>query len=430
MSISSISFILIYLSGIVGSVFSDPLYGVLAYMFVYFVNPNRRWWFNEIPHLRFSFIAFIFIAAGYAVRAKKFQFNRIFHPPQTKWLLCQTLLVIALSLVAVDPRTHNDLLIKHIKYILFALIFMIVIDNKDKFEKVKLMVIFGCTYIGYYGWQVGRYGGVRLENIGPGDSREVNATAQVVLCSIPLIIYYLLQGKKWQKAISLISLAFCLNVLILFNSRGAFLALIVSMFYMFYHLLIQKKQYLGKDLRIKVIALILVGIAGFLYLTDEAFWDRMSTLQKVQTGEETGGGRVELWMTGIRIANDYPLGVGGGGFMFLSPRYIPHRVVGMKGGAKAVHSLYFEVLSENGYLGLILLLGYIISTFRSMRKVKKDLLAQGDLNFVVQAVALESAFIGYLVAAIFGQVFYREFIYWLPAFCGSFYLIHANKTSY
>ena len=114
-SISGISFILLYLFGITASVFSDPIFGVLAYMFDYFMNPKTRWWFQGFPDLRYSFIAAISLILGYAIRSKSYSINRIFRIPQTKWLFCQTVLLIALSFIALDPLTHNEFLVIYLK---------------------------------------------------------------------------------------------------------------------------------------------------------------------------------------------------------------------------------------------------------------------------------------------------------------------------
>jgi len=202
-SVSTISFVLIFFSGIISSLCLDPIFGACVYMFDYFMNPRSRWWFQGLPDLRYSYIAMMSLFAGYIVRSKNYSIKRIFQVPQTKWLISQTILLIALTLIAVDSVNHNILLIRYLKYVIFSLFLLIIVDSKEKLEKIIGVFIVGCCYTGFYGWQVGRTGGGRLERVGPADSPDSNGTAAVVLCAVPLLFYYLLEGKRWQKIASL-----------------------------------------------------------------------------------------------------------------------------------------------------------------------------------------------------------------------------------
>ena len=94
-------------------------------------------------------------------------------------------------------------------------------------------------------------------------------------------------------------------------------------------------------------------------------------------------------------------------------------------GTKAAHSLWVEALVENGYLGLLLIVGYVISIFKSLSKVKARLCNENQLSIYLQAISLESSLVAYLCAASFLSVFYSELLYLLPAFIAAFCLINS-----
>jgi len=425
-SISAMLFILIFFSGISAAIFFDPSFGVLTYIFDYFVFPQIRWWYPEIPDLRYAYIAALSIIFGYAVRYHRYRFTRSFGVSQTKWLLLQAVLMIMLSLVAIDPIGHEVLVLRYMKYVIIYFLIILVIDNKQKFERLIGMYLLGCTYVGYSGWVIGRDGMGTLGFIGPADAPDGNGTAGIIVAGIPLLLFYIFQGKKWQKAISFIALVFCLNVIILINSRGAFVALVIAGFYLLIQMFRTSRR-VKSNLRVKMVTVAVIAVCSFSYLADDFFWNRMATLETTYASGEMGAGRDLLYKAGIKMSLDYPLGTGGGGYEYLSAQYLPEDwITKSKSGSKASHSLWIDALVNNGYLGLIFLLAYVFSTFKLTSKVKRHLRTHEDFRSLSFAIALEASFIAYLCAATFLSVLYCELLYLLPAFLGSFYLIHST----
>jgi len=175
-----------------------------------------------------------------------------------------------------------------------------------------------------------------------------------------------------------------------------------------------------------LIAGIVLAACLFLYLADETFFTRMGTLHEVDSAD-TGGHRTDFWMATFDMLKDHPLGAGGAGFQLLSPNYLPPEW--LSGGQRAVHSTWFEVLSEYGYHGLLVFLAYVFSAFNLLRKVRRRLRERSDLYHFFQSVALEASFASLLVAASFINFYYAELIYWLPFYMGSFANIHLFRAS-
>ncbi len=60
---------------------------------------------------------------------------------------------------------------------------------------------------------MGRGFGGRIEGVGLADSKEVNALAAILIASIPILVFYIIEGKKhWQKFVSALFLAYIIWV--------------------------------------------------------------------------------------------------------------------------------------------------------------------------------------------------------------------------
>ena len=176
--------------------------------------------------------------------------------------------------------------------------------------------------------------------------------------------------------------------------------------------------------RFQMIIVVLLGLSAFLALADDAFWERMSSIggsKEEGKGDSEGGGRKVFWAIGINeIAPKYPWGIGGRGFMYLSPIYVPQEFMPRNAGMRAEHSLYVEALVERGYFGFFIWLNLIGCNFFFMRKIKRHLLKRGDLPTYFLAVAVESSFLGFLIAAAFLNRLNCEILYWQPLFVACF----------
>jgi probable O-glycosylation ligase (exosortase A-associated) len=149
-------------------------------------------------------------------------------------------------------------------------------------------------------------------------------------------------------------------------SRGAFIAMASALFYFGF-------SGKNKKLGFLMLALLLIGI---LIFAPVAYKQRIASIKDY--GQDSSAmNRITAWKAATNMALDYPIGVGAGNFNSVYGRYYkgmyadPHRWGSQKW--ISAHSIYFLVLAEYGFLGLILLLTMLGSTFfenrRSMRMV-------------------------------------------------------------
>ncbi len=426
--ISALVFIVIFVVGCFATIFIDAWFGILLYIFDYFLNPPGRWWGDSIPDMRYAFIVGVITLGSFTVRMRKYADNKIFSVPQTKWLFLFVIIMVATWPIAIDQYHHEFFLTIVVKYVLFYYLIVKCIDTPDKFEKLIGVFLLGQFYLGWYAYQVGRSGEGRLEQLGGSDSQDANAAAAIIVVSIPILINYLITGKKWQKVSSLIALAFILNALILVNSRGAFVALVVSIGY--YFLLSFKTPSFPKFKKKNILAVAFAGFALFLFLADPIFLDRMTTITDTEVEERegySGRERVDYWMKTFEMLEDYPYGTGAWGYQAVSSIYLPPEAMNSKTGTRAVHSMYFEVLAEYGYHGAIVFLLFILSSFLYLKKLKWSLKKSGMYGPYSMATALEAGYLAVLIAGVFISTLYLEIIYWMAAFSAAYGNIYFKK---
>ena len=421
-----LAFILSYAGGLAASIFIDASWGIYLYEMEYFLNPPARWWYGSLPELRFSFIIAVCILISYVIRINKYSQNRIFEIPQAKWLLMLLIMMIIVSFYAVWPVKHSSNLIKFLKILFFLVITYKVIDSPLKFERMIWAFLVGNFYIGWVAHGSGRTGGGRLEGIGPSDTGgDSNATAALLITAVPVLLFYLIKGKNWQRILSLILLAFIIDGIVLVNSRGAFLGLVVGCAYqMMFYVIFNKTEALKE--RIKIIGCIFVGVCLFVYLTDVTFWERMTTIFGDAESTTGGRGRIFFWMRTFEMVKQHPFGLGTWGYQYLSPQYIPEEM--LTNGRRAVHSTYFQVLANFGYIGPLIFGGLILSSFRFMRKIRHYLQSKENQYLYYQGIAIESGFVGFLVASAFIDRLYGEILYWLILFIACFGNIYYLKN--
>jgi putative inorganic carbon (HCO3(-)) transporter len=154
------------------------------------------------------------------------------------------------------------------------------------------------------------------------------------------------------------------------TSRGGTLGLAASMLYAM--CFVAKRR----TLAFSAVAVVAVGVMLF---APKSYFARMET---VGTYEEDNSARARLqaWSVAIQMAKDHPLGVGAENFnSAYGRRYLPRLQNQLDWAAErwiSPHSVYFKILGEFGFPGLLMLLWLLGSTirdnFRAQRTMNHD----------------------------------------------------------
>lgn len=424
-------FVGIYISGIVLTFAYKGAFSFILYETIYFFNPLDRWWSYNIPGLRYSFFTVILMFTALIIKSiKKESKNKLLSTPQFKWVYALGLLYSIAWLYAVNPADHQVAAINYIKLIIIISIAYKLIDTSKDLDYALWGYVFGCWYISFLTWQTGRNFGDRVEGIGTVDSPDANGIAAAIAPSLVVCLYYVWLNKSMVvKFLFVFAGVFIANALILINSRGSFLAVTTSivffMFYMFFSSFQRKHQ------KIIAIWLTILGISAFLYLADELFLERMTTIRNVEIVEEqeTGSTRLLFWASAWEMSKDYPFGNGMKGFDYYAPYYLPEDLDTGYSRYRSVHSTWFEALTEIGYLGLLILLLLVRSCYKSTRECIASLKKNGAFDDYFKMLMIEAALLCYLVAMSFMNRFRAEILYWLILYTACAYNIYILKPS-
>jgi probable O-glycosylation ligase (exosortase A-associated) len=153
------------------------------------------------------------------------------------------------------------------------------------------------------------------------------------------------------------------------------------------------------------LAVLVPVVIGFM---PEKWEDRM---RSVQNYEQDGSamGRINAWGMAINLANDRPL-VGGGfeGFNREAfARYAPD-----PGYFLAAHSIYFQMLGEHGYVGLMLFLLVWILVWRNASWIINRSRSQSELRWASDlARMIQVSLVGYAVGGAFQNKAYFDLPY-------------------
>lgn len=183
--------------------------------------------------------------------------------------------------------------------------------------------------------------------------------------------------------------------IILTQSRGASLALAAVLLY--YSLALSRR-------RVAATVVLLSTAATLWLLAPPQYRGRMETIAEYEE-DSSAQGRIRAWKAAFGMALDYPLGVGAANFSSAYGRYYrPDDLVGY--GANrwiSAHSVYFKVLGEYGFLGLLLLVLVIIRNFTDVQASLNVLRHQPGRAGLTEhwPMALGVGLTGYTVAAIF-----------------------------
>ncbi len=411
MSKFALLFLMMFMGGTIATFVYSGASAFFLYQLVYFLNPDDRWWSAQIPGISYSFITAMLMLVALSINYRRYsEISPWKAQPIFKWMILILALYYIVGFFALRPTAHSQFTFIYLKLIIIIMVAYKLVNTEKLLNMALWAYVVGATYIGYLATIQGRNSQGRVEGIGMPDSPDANDTAAALVPAGAILLYFFWMGSKKIKLACLFCGAFIANGLVLINSRGAFLGIVASTgLYLLYMVF---SRHRAKGQRAIAIFTVILGISGGLYVADESFWDRMSTLQDVEDQQASGSSRVNFWLAALEMAKDRPLGMGVDGFNQLSSLYIPPEFLGGT-SFKSVHSLWMQGLTEVGWLGLAAFIFMLVGLFRLSRKAKQWVLANGQNSDYFKLLALEAALLGYLVSGTFINRFRAEILYWM-----------------
>jgi probable O-glycosylation ligase (exosortase A-associated) len=217
-------------------------------------------------------------------------------------------------------------------------------------------------------------GGHIIEGIPGSRLSDRNELALAVNMTLPLIVFLLTQTKsKWLKVALTVAIAFNIVAIIGSFSRGGLIALLVIGGYFFWQ---SNRKFL-------VSVFIVISIIVVSLNVSDKWTERMDSINNM--GQDSSFlGRAVAWKQAILMASDHPFF--GGGFKagqnvavwYLYEDKITDLNFIIDTGdykvdrPKAAHSIYFQVLGDQGLVGLFIFLAILFQGYRQLTWVTKN----------------------------------------------------------
>ena len=399
------------------SIFKGPIYGFIAYIFIYFNPPfpEYNWWAMYVPTLNWSFITagiWVLSAIIHHDQLSSHKFGTVY------WVFIFTILSkIIAETVGVDLLAAREECYKLFVYCIAIILIIKTLAKKDQLRSIILIVVVMTVFLVITTYTQGKFIHGRLENVGPSDAFEANELGILLASILPFTLPYILKGKKYEKVICILMIPLILNVFAFTLSRSALVSLIGSFLVV---------ALLSRNIKVlkSIIVVAIVGAPLLLYLADPSWFERVSSLWKTDTSSEQGvnvlsSGRWETWIESYRMLQDYPFGAGPGGYRALSRFYISDLTYHPEAeyGVRAAHNSYLLVLVEQGFLGfgifLIICFSIISKLLKSASRIKQ--LGMAGSFDDLQITGIHISFFCTLVGGFFNSRLYYEFFWWQVA---------------
>jgi putative inorganic carbon (hco3(-)) transporter len=386
--------------GMLPFVLRNPWMGVLMWLWVSIMNP-QHFAFGFAPKIPFAMIIALVTMVSIVTSKEKIRL------PVNATTILFFVFPIWMCVTYAFALEHEESGYKRWEEVMKIFFFILVSSSLIKTRQhVQWMIWVIVLSVGFFGIKGGLFtilsgGGSRVYGP-PGSSfmSDNNAISVALVMAIPLMFFLrTVSTSKWVKLGLLGAMGLSAMAVLGSHSRGAFLAVSAMLFFLW--LKSRKKLMFG----IFMVALIPVAI-GFM---PEHWTERMKSIENYKE-DGSAMGRINSWYMAFNVANDRPLV--GGGFELYTPktfaRYAPDPEA-----IHAAHSIYFQMLGEHGYVGLLLFLAIGIGGWLNAGRIVKitrdnpDLKWDGDF-----ARAIQVSLIGYAVGGLFVNIGYWEIQYY------------------
>jgi O-antigen ligase len=383
-----------------------PVYGLSAYLLTYFMFPKFWWWGDDLPSLRWNLLTGIVLVVATAIHRARIRSDAPVIPGAV-WALLALLALNATFVhfvLAPDRLISADSYTLMMKFTLLLVLMAFCIEDRSDFRIAMWSMVLGAAYIGY---EVtindrGSLSGARLEGIGAAGVQNANQLASLMATLLPLTGALFLVGSWREKIGAVVVAPLILNVLLLCNSRGAFLATIAGGVV---YVIVTGGPARKKATR----GLALGGLAIFLLLGDPAIVERFTSIfVSSEERDNSANSRLIFWRAGLEMLADRPLGSGGESFaQVYGARYLGTVQ------SRPVHNGFITEAVDWGVQGFalrMLLLGVGSLIGWRVLKARK---AAGDVDAVILGACLLTGMAAYLGTAVFGDFIDEEWGYWM-----------------
>ena len=383
-------------------VFFRPHIGVYLWTWISLMNPHRLAWGVAASFPFAQVIGIVTLVGFFTAKTPKL---KLWHAETVVIALLVFWVTMTTFVFAFNPNGAYEEWDRFIKIQIFIFLTVMLVSDKPKLDGLVWVMALS---VGFYGIKGGIF------TVTTGGSGRVwgpegsfiagnNELALALLMTVPLFRYLQLQeGRKWLRHLLTIAMLLCMLSIVGTQSRGALLGIVAIGFFLW----LKSRNKLGVGMLLLIVGVIII------LMMPESWWDRMSTI-KTYDEDSSAQSRLRAWEVAWNVAKG--TFVGGGANMWNLATYERY---GSESVVKAfdVHSIYFEMLGEQGFPGffLFLLLGWLF--WRRCSRMIKQCKNDPEKKWAADLAAmLQVSFIGYAVSGAFLGLAYYDYYYDLIA---------------
>jgi putative inorganic carbon (HCO3(-)) transporter len=372
-----------------------------VYVFLWFIQIGDR--IELFKEIRFEFIlgSLLTIGAIVTLLSNREKIKNEIKAPALILIIYFSLFVILSVDIERSWRIYFNFVIKYSLVTLFIAVFI------DTLPKLKFLFI--CFFVavaklaqeGFNGWL---FGGLVWQNQGVPKLHgsidrlgHPNSFSGFAVSMLPFIYYYYRISSPRLK-LFFGCLGVCMLIIIMSTgSRTGYVATALLLLIVFWETL--KKNFL------KSVIIFTVIVSATIQFVPDSYQGRFESIftQKDAEGGSTDA-RIQIIRDAMEVFSQYPMGVGIAGFPIIRME--------MFGRAQDTHNMYLQILTNTGFIGLILFL-FLVSRIIKVNKMIINMTKDREDEFAfIRATAF--AVIGYILARLFLGVFGMDMyeIYW------------------
>lgn len=385
MGLRGLLLILIVL-GTLPMAFVRPMVGLWLWIGFSFMNPHRLAWgfASTLPWVQLVAIVTLFSLAIHREQRQPIPWKAV-----TFLLVAFLAWTAAASAAAVMGDAAWVRWETLLKAMMLGFVTLVLVINSSRLHWVLWAIVLS---FGFWGVKSGLFTiltGGSFHVFGPNDSffQDNNAFALVMCMVLPLMRYLQLQApNRWVNRSMWLMMLLTVASIIGTYSRGGLIGLAAVAL-----MLALKSRHR--------FSLIVVGVAlvvGALAFMPQKWVGRMATISSYQK-QGSVVSRINSWQFAMNVALAHPFT--GGGFGVSDSERMWARFGPPGSRERAIHSIYFRVLGEQGFVGLLLYLLLFVAAFSATRRIKKQTRADPNLYWMSDLAAmLQVSLIAYMVA--------------------------------
>ena len=392
----------LFIFGMIPYILMRPYVGLLVWSWLGYMNPHRLCYGFAYSFPWVQLIAIVTLVSFlFSKESKRIPFSTI-----SVLLLAFLSWTVLTTVYSVVPDAAWDKWQEFLKVLVMVFVTLMLVNSRERMNWLVWIVVIS---LGFYGIKGGVFtvlhGGIN-HVLGPPQSfiSDNNALALALCMTLPLMRY--LQLHTSLKFIRLglgLSMLFTGIAALGTYSRGGLIALVIVAGALFL-----------KSRRRLAVVLVIIAVGFTAYQFMPAQWlERMDTLQHAEQ-TDSGKTRIQSYEFAVNVALHHPI-VGGGFDDYLSASlwqdYGPEGAI-----PRAIHSIYFRVLGEQGFPGLMLFLALLLASWRNCHQVRKKTRHVPEMKWAFDlASMLQVSLVAYITAGIFLPMPYFDLTYQLMA---------------